>query len=108
MPFQLDQQLPYGSIMRDGIGHGHESLEPNDSILVTMHHGSLIRSLAARVLHIIKPLAIRLPDINLDTFNWFSECIFEGAENETGLAIRIMGNLRAIRVWLGLVGVKWS
>jgi hypothetical protein len=73
-----------------------------------MHHSSLIRPFSSRVLHIVKALAVRLPDVDLHTFYWLAAGVFYGAEYETWFAFGIVGDLRAVRLALSFVGVEGS
>ena len=106
MPSQLHQQLPHRPIVRNRIRHRHNRFEPEHPGIIAVHHGSLIRSFSTRVLHIIESFAVRFPDIDLDSADRLASSVFEGAEDETGLAVRVVGDHRAVGEGLGLVGME--
>jgi hypothetical protein len=106
--FQSLQKLPYRSIMWDRIRHRDDGFEPKDPLFITVHHCPLVRTFAARILDIVISLAISFPDIDLDFLNWLATGIFDCAQNETWLAVRIMGDLGAICLYLSFMGVEWS
>ena len=71
-----------------------------------MHHGPLIRALAAGVLHVVESLTVGFPDVDFDSFDGGAGGGFEGAEDEAGFAVRVVGDLRAVGLGLGFVGVE--
>lgn len=92
--------------MWNWIWHRHNRLEPKYSLIVTVHDSPLIRSFSPGILNIVESLAISLPYIDLHIFQRFTSSVFDGAEDETGFAIGIMGDLRAIGFYLSFVGVE--
>jgi len=67
MSAQLLQQLADRPIIGDRIGHRHNCLEPEDSVLVTHEYRSAVGIVApVLILYVILALAVGLPDINLD------------------------------------------
>jgi hypothetical protein len=92
--------------MWNWIRHWNDSFEPEDSVLVAIHNTSAIRSLPIRVLNIVVPGTVRLPDINLDTLNWVPIHILYCAKNETGLAFGIVGHQLAVRDCIRFMGVE--
>lgn len=81
--------------MRDGIGNRHDCLEPEFSIRITFHHASSIGPVADVVLDIIVACGICLPDIDFDIRNGSSGDVFDGAENDAWIALRIGTHLVA-------------
>lgn len=71
-----------------------------------MHHSSLIRLLAALILHVVFPVAVCFPDVDLDAFHWLSVGVFDGADDEAGLAGRVVGDLSAVGFGDGVVRVE--
>lgn len=90
MSLQKLQQLPYWPVVRNWVRHGHNRLEPKNSLLVTVHHAPPIRALPITMLHIVMTGAIRFPDINLHPFNRVSFYVLDCAENETWFALGIV------------------
>ena len=90
MSLQKLQQLPHGPIMWNWIRHRHNRLKPENSLLITIHHASPIGALPITVLHIVMAGAIRLPDVNLHSFNRISFYILDCAKNETWFAFGIV------------------
>ena len=107
MSLQHFQQLADRSIVWNRVRHWHDRLEPEDSVLVTMHHSSLVRLLAAFVLHIVFSIAVRFPDVDLHSFYWLSFCVFDGADHETWLALGVVCDLSTIGFGDGVVRVEW-
>jgi hypothetical protein len=108
MPLQHFQQLPNWPIIRNRIRHWHDCFEPEHSFLIAMHHSSLIRLLAAFVLHIVLSITVRFPDVDFHSFYWLSFCVFDGADDETWLALGVVCDLGAVGFGDGVVGVEWS
>lgn len=73
-----------------------------------MHHRPLIRTFTAGVLNVIVPLAIRLPDVNLDPFDGLAAGILYGAKDKARFSIRIVCDLSAVWFYLSFVGMEWS
>lgn len=96
MPLQQFQQLADRPVIGNRVWYWYDRLEPKDTLFVTMHHSSLVRLLAAFILHIVLSIAVRFPNIDLYTFYWLSFCILHSAYHETWLAFRIMRNLGAV------------
>ena len=108
MPFQFNEQFADRSIMRNRIRHRNNGLEPENPIAVAGHNGSLIRTVAAGVLHVVEALGVGLPDVDFDVGDRSARGIFDGTQNKAGLAVGIMGDLRPIGLWLRLVRVEGS
>ena len=87
---ELLEELTDRSIVRDGVWHWHNGLEPEDTLIVTLHDSSAIRTIPFCILDIVKALAVCLPDINLDVVDWLSGSVFDGTQNKARLAIRIV------------------
>jgi hypothetical protein len=106
MSLQQLKQLPHRPIMRNRIWHWHNSLEPEDPVLVAIHNTSTIRSLSIRMLNIVMSRTVRLPDINLHTLNWVPINILYCAEYEAGLSFGVVGHQLAIGDRLCFVGME--
>lgn len=108
MSLQQLQQLAHGPIVRDGIRYRHDCLEPEDTLLVTVHHRTLIWPIAALVLNVIEAFAVCFPDVDLDSLDWFAGCVFDVAEDKAGFTVRVVGDGCAVGSDLGFVGVEGS
>lgn len=106
MPLQQLQQLAHGPIMRDRIRHRHYCLEPKQPLLITLHDSPLIWPFSSGVLHIVEAFAVRLPDVDLDALDWLAVCVFDGTEDEAGLAVGIVGDCGAVGLGEGFMGVE--
>jgi hypothetical protein len=73
-----------------------------------VHHRSLVWTFTPWILNIVIPFAVRLPDVNLDSFDGFATGIFDCAKNEARFTIRIMCNLSTIWFYLGFMRMKWA
>ena len=94
--------------MWNRIRHRHNRREPEQPLLITLHHSPLIRPFASGILHIVKSLTIRLPNINLDVLNRLPIGILDRTEHEARLPVRIVCYLGAIGAILGLMRVEGS
>lgn len=82
MSMQHLQQLPNRSIVRDGVRHGRNGMEPEKAVLVAAYDTSPIRLDPSGMLHIIMTCGVRLPDIDLDVGDGPAMCILQGADNK--------------------------
>jgi hypothetical protein len=108
MSLQQLQQLAYWPIVWYRVRHRHNRLEPKVALFITMHDSSLIGLIATRILYVVEPLAVRLPDIDLDICDWLAVGVLDGACYEAGFAVWIMGDLRSIGLRDGVVRVEGS
>lgn len=92
--------------MRNRVWYWHDCLEPEVTLLITMHHRALVWPFTARVLYIIKSFAVRLPDVDLDIVQWLSRGIFDSAEDEARLAVGVVRYLGPVRFGLCFVGME--
>lgn len=106
MPFQSPEQFADGPIVRDGIRYGDDGLEPEDAVVVAVHHCALIWPLPPRVLHVVLALAVGLPDVNFDVSYRLAIGILDTAQDQARLAFRVVSNLGAIRLGLGFVRME--
>ena len=106
MPLKLLQQLSDGSIVGDRIRHGDDSLEPEHALRIARHDCALIRPLAPRILHIVEAVRVRLPDIDLHAFDGLAGRVFQGAEDEAGFAVWVVGDGGSVGLGLGFMGVE--
>lgn len=82
MAMQLLQQLPNRSIVRDGVRHGRNGVEPENTVLVAAYDKSPVRLDPSGMLHIIMARGVRLPDIDLDVGNGSALRVLQGADNK--------------------------
>jgi hypothetical protein len=71
-----------------------------------MHHSSLVRLLAAFVLHVVLSVAVSLPDVDFDAFDWLAFGVFDGADYQAGLTVGVVGDLSAVRLRNRVVRVE--
>lgn len=81
MPVQQLEQLPHWTIIGNRIWNGNDCLEPKDSLLVAMHHSSLIWTFPSWILNIVFAAGICLPDVDLDVVNRLAVGVFDRAEH---------------------------
>ncbi|EDN05732.1 conserved hypothetical protein [Histoplasma mississippiense (nom. inval.)] len=100
VPPHLAQKPPDGSIVRNRIRHGLDGPEPKPAPRVRIHHPAPIHgpspglplplplplSLPARILHIIVPATVRLPDIDPDALQRAARQVAHAADNQQRLA----------------------
>lgn len=108
MSLQQLQELSHWPIMRNRVRHRNNSLEPKHTILVTPHHTSAIWSIPHRMLYVIMSCTICLPDIDLHAFNRVPLHVFDGAEYETGIALRIVRHVVSMLHILRFMSVEWT
>lgn len=108
MAMQLLQQPPHRPIVGDRIGHGGNSLEPEDTLFIRAHNTAPIGFLTPRILHIVMARGVRLPDIDLDVLDGPPLCVAQSAHDQQGLAGGIMGQRLAGGHLFGVVGVEWA
>lgn len=92
--------------MRDRIRHRHNRLEPKLPLGITLHHAPPIRRVQIRVLHIVMPCAVRLPDVDLAVGDGLIVDVREGTEHEEGLAGRVVGDGLPVGEGRGVVCVE--
>jgi len=78
MTLELLEQLTDWSVMRNGIWHRYDSLEPEDALVITLHDSSAIGTISFCVLDVVEAFAVRLPDIDLDIVDWLPGCVLDG------------------------------
>lgn len=108
MPLQLHQQFSHRAIVRNRVRHWRDGVEPEHTLLVTMHHSSLIRAFSPRILHVVEAFAVRFPDVDLDALYCLPVRILDCAQHQTWFSVGVVSDLRAIRLRLGFVRVKRS
>ena len=108
MSLQLHQQLANRAVVWNWVRHRHDSLEPEHTILIAVHHCSLIRTLAARVLHIVEAFAVRFPYVNLCALHRLASGVLDVAQDQTGFAVGVMGYDGAVGFYLSFVGMERS
>lgn len=73
-----------------------------------MHDSSLIRHLASFILHVVFAIAVRFPDVDFHAFDRLPLRVFDGADDQTRLTLRVVGDLRAVGLGEGVVRVEGS
>lgn len=94
--------------MRNRIRHRHDRFKPKHSLLITMHHSSLIRSFPAGILHIVETFTVCFPNVDFDAADGLVGGVFDCAEDEAGGAVGIVGDESAVGGGFGFVGVEGS
>ena len=90
MPLQELQESPHRSIMRDRIRYRYNRLKPEYAVMVALHNGTSIGSIAIGMLHIIEALGVRFPNVNFHIRNGLAGGIFDSAENKAWFAFGIV------------------
>lgn len=90
MPLQELQEFPYRPIMRDRIRHRHNRLKPEYAVMVALHNGTSIWSIAIGMLHIIEALRVRFPNVDSHIRNGLAGGIFDSAEDKAWFALGVM------------------
>lgn len=96
VPSQEHQQLANGPVMWDGVADGLNPFEPEAPLLVAHEDAPLARLAAVRMLHVVVPAAVSLPNVDLDAGHGVAFGVFDGADRKHGLALRVAGHARAI------------
>jgi hypothetical protein len=106
VPLQLLQQLTNRPIIRDRVRNRYNRLEPENPLSVAVHHSPLVRLLAAFILHIVLAVAVGFPDVDFYPFDGLAFSVFDRADYEAGLAVGVVGDLGAVGLGDGVVGVE--
>jgi hypothetical protein len=77
---QFLQQSPDGPIVRNGIRHGHNGVEPEHAVCVAAHDASPVRPVMVSMLHIIVACRVGFPDVDLAAFDGLAGRVLERAE----------------------------
>lgn len=96
MPLQLPEQLAHGPVVRDRVADGLDAVEPEGALLVRDHDAPLAGAFAVRVLHVVVPGAVRLPDVDVHARNGLAVGVLDSAHGEHGLAVRVRRHGRPI------------
>lgn len=92
--------------MRNRIRDGRDGHEPEHAILVAAHDTSPVRPRAVRMLHIIPPRRVRLPDIDLHVADRASVRVAHVAHHQEWLAPRVGGDVVPRAQLRGVVRVE--
>lgn len=106
MTSQLLQQLADRPVVGNRVRHGYNTPEPKHSVFIALHDASPVGAISFRMLHVVHARAVRLPDVDLDSFDRLSLHVFKGAEHEEGLAIRVMCHQVAVRHIFCFMGME--
>lgn len=87
---ELLEKLTDGTVVRDGVRYWHDGLEPEDTVVVTLHDSSAIGTVSFCVLDIVEAFAVRLPDIDLDIVDWLASGIFDGTQDQARLTLGVV------------------
>lgn len=96
VPPQQHQQLADRPVVRDRVADGLDPLEPEPPLLVAHEDATLARLAAVRVLHVVVPAAVGLPDVDFHTGHGVALGVFDGADREHGLALGVARHARAV------------
>jgi hypothetical protein len=95
--------------MRNRVRYWDNGVEPENPFFVTVYDGSSICLVpTVIVLYVVFTVAIRLPDVYFDTFNWLAGCGFHSAEYKEGVTVRVGRYGEAILVGWGIVRMERS
>lgn len=94
--------------MWNGVRHRHNRLEPKQPFLITLHHCPLVWSFSSSILHVVEAFAVCLPNVNFYALDGFALGVLDGAEDEAGFAVGIVGYLGTVWGGFCFVGVEWS
>jgi len=108
MPLERLEQFPHRPIVRNRIRYRHDSLEPEFTLLIATQYCSSFRRRPVGVLHVIKTLAVSLPDIDFGVRDRRASRVAHAAENQTRLALRIVRDRAAVCFGFGVVRVERS
>ena len=78
---QQFEQCTNRSVMRNGIRHWNNSMEPEDAFLVTVHYCPPVRAVSVSILYIVEAPRVCLPYVDLGASYGFAGCVFDSAEN---------------------------
>ena len=106
MSLERLQQLANWPIMRNRVRNWHNRLEPENTLFVALHNRTTLGRCTVLVLHVVKALAVGLPDINLGALNWLAIRVFDIAENQTWRSLRVVRDGAAVVLKLGIMGVE--
>lgn len=84
------KKLADGSVVRDRVGDGHDGLEPEVALVVAVQHCPSVRSVTLRVLDVIKSVRVGLPHVDLDAGDGVSLSVFDAADDQTPLPLRVV------------------
>lgn len=106
MPLERLEQLANRPVMRNRIRHRHDSLEPELAVGVALQHRASLGRRPVRVLHVVEALAVGLPDVDLGVRDRPPGGVAQCAQHQTGLALRVVGDGRAVVFGFGVVCVE--
>lgn len=92
--------------MRNRVGHRHNGLEVEETVLITDQDGAPVRGRAIIILDIVESVRVGLPNIDRYVLNWFALCVLDGAHSEQWLAVGIIRDLIAAVQARGVSSVK--
>jgi len=93
--------------MRNRIRHGHNAHEPKHAVVIALHHRAAIRLIPAIVvLHVVLPVAVGFPHVDLGAGHGGAGGSFDGAQDEQGGAGGVSGDGGARGEVGSVVGVK--
>ncbi len=106
MSMQLFKQGANGTIMRNGIRHGNNSMEPEDAVPVTVHDRPSVRTVSVGILYIVEAPRIGLPDVDRGPSYWLPRGVFDRAEDQASFALGVVRDGAAIGRRFGFVCVE--
>lgn len=107
VPAQFLQQLSHRSVIWNRIRHGHNGVEPEHTLLVTVYYGAAV-GLGAPVvvLHVILAVAVRLPDIDFHASHRVASGRLDSAQDEQRVPIRVGRDGEAVGIGRSIVGME--
>lgn len=90
MSTQQFEQGAHGTIMRDGIRHRNNSMEPEDAFLVTVHNRPSVRTVSVGILYVVEAPRVGLPYVDLGASHGLAGGVFDGAEDQAGFALGVV------------------
>lgn len=102
-PFEQRANRP---IMRNGIRHGNDSLEPEDAFPVTVHDRASVRAVSVGILYVVEAPRVGLPYVDRGARYRLAGGVVDGAEDQAGFAVGVVRDGAAVGCGFGFVGVE--
>lgn len=104
---QFLQQLANRPVVGDGIGYGHDALEPKYAVLVAFYDSTSVCFISpVFILHIVFALAVCFPHIDFDVGYGVAGCGLDGAKDEERCTSGVGRDGAAIGVCGRVMGVE--
>ena len=106
VPVDLLEHLSDGTIVRDGVRHRPDGLEPKVTVLIRPHDATAVGVRAVRVLGIVVSGLVGLPHVNRRANDRLAGGVLERAAHEAHLALSIGADAVAGGELVGIVRVE--